>query len=493
VKQKEVGSRPFLVIGAGPAGLTAAYALAKAGVAPFVCERLPIEGGLARTEVFDGYRFDMGGHRFFTKSAEINALWHEILGDEFLKRPRLSRIYYRKRFFDYPLRPYNAMRNLGIIETVRVLASFARWKLFPHKTENTFAQWVTNRFGKRLFEIFFKSYTEKVWGISTDELSSDWAVQRIKNLSLGLAILNAFSRSRATATSLIEEFHYPRLGPGMMWATVADRIRDLGGTVQTKATVKEIYHDGSVIQAVRLDSNARENVIEVEQLISSIPITTLVQSLRPAPPTEILNAAASLRHRDFLTVGLVLKRENVFPDNWIYIHDPDVRVGRIQNYKNWSPSMVPDQMTTSLGLEYFCNEAEPLWLMSDVDLIELGSVELEKLGISQKEDVLAGCVFRVPKAYPIYDASYQDRIATLRSYVLRFLNLHTVGRNGLHRYDNQDHAMLTGLYVARNLLEGTSFNVWDVNTEAAYLEDRAEAKAGRTSPESPAKDSRAKA
>jgi protoporphyrinogen oxidase len=463
-----------VVIGAGPAGLTAARALARLGLRPTVVEKSGTVGGLARTETFKGFYFDMGGHRFFTKVAEANQIWQEVLGEHFLRRPRLSRIYYDRRFFYYPLRPLNAMLGLGPWQAILILLSYLRWQISPHRREDTFEQWVTNRFGRRLFQIFFKTYTEKVWGIPCSELRAEWAAQRIKDLSLKAAVLSMFLKPKRTIKTLIEEFNYPRLGPGMMWNVVAGEIRQQQGTVRLHSEVVTVRRTGLRIDDILVSTDGHEKSIPGTHFISSMPVSELVQKLSPAPPAPVLEAARRLSYRDFLTVCLIVSRPHVFPDNWIYVHSPEVTVGRIQNFKNWSPDMVPDPDKTSLGLEYFCTEGDALWNRPDAELVELGKRELEYIGLVRAADVEDGCVFRVPKAYPIYNTGYRDSLATVREFVDRLENLQTIGRNGLHRYNNQDHAMLTGLLAVRNLTQGERNDLWSVNVDQDYQEEVAE-------------------
>ncbi len=463
-----------VVIGAGPAGLTAAYELTKYNIRPLVYEKLDKVGGIARTEYCDGFYFDMGGHRFFTKSTEVNRMWHEILDDDFLLRPRLSRIYYDRKFFDYPLKPFNALRGLGIWQSTLVGLSYLRWQIFPSPREDTFEQWVTNRFGKRLFNLFFKSYTEKVWGIPTSELSSEWAAQRIKGLSLKTAVLNMFIQPRETITTLIEEFHYPRRGPGMLWDEVKSRIELQDGEVHLNSDVKGIKWDGNRLKSVIVMRNGEEQIVEGHDFISSMPIKEFIARLDPPPPQAVLEAASQLFHRDFLTVCLMVDAEHLFDDNWIYVHDPDVIVGRIQNFKNWSPDMVPDPSMTSLGLEYFCNKGDELWSTTDGELIELGKREIDHVGLARSEDVVGGCVFRVEHTYPVYDSNYSQHLGIIRGFLENLENFQTIGRNGLHRYNNQDHAMLTGMLAVRNLVFGENNDLWSVNAEQEYLEEAIE-------------------
>lgn len=356
--------REVVVIGGGPAGLTAAHQLADQGIDTTVLEKAAIVGGLARTESYRGFHFDRGGHRFFTKSKAVEVFWQDVLTDDFIERDRVSRIYYRQRFFDYPLKAVNTLRSLGLWESLLIMISCLRWKAFPHAVEETFEQWVTNRFGKTLFETFFKTYTEKVWGIPCSELKAEWAAQRIKGLSLKTAVLNMFWTPDRTIKTLIEHFHYPRLGPGMMWRAVAARIDDRGGKIRMESEVVRIERTGSRVDRVIIRHNGRELPIEGTDFISSMPLTEFVRKLDPPAPDYVIQAAGQLKYRDFLTVCLIINQPDLFHDNWIYIHDPQVKVGRIQNYKNWSPNMVPDSNQSSLGLEYFCNEGDALWTRS---------------------------------------------------------------------------------------------------------------------------------
>jgi protoporphyrinogen oxidase len=467
-----------LIIGAGPAGLTAAWQLAKAGKQAVVFEQDDVVGGIARTTVYNGCRFDIGGHRFYTKVELVQQLWREILGEELLLRPRLSRIYYGGKFFDYPLKPVNALLGLGPIEAARIGGSYLWARAFPDPEERNFAQWVSNRFGRRLYEIFFKTYTEKVWGMPCSEISADWAAQRIKNLDLVAALRNALLGERAAAdgraiTTLIEEFHYPRLGPGQMWETAAARLAARGVETRLRQRVESIRHDGERVRAIRVrDAEGAAHETSGTHVVSSMALQTLLSSLDPPPPPEVLAAARRLRYRDFLTVALIVNQPALFPDNWIYVHSPDVKLGRIQNYKNWSPHMVADPRTSALGLEYFVSEGDALWSAADAELIALGKRELALLGLARAADVVDGCVIRMPKAYPVYDEHYQAALGVIRPWLARLSNLHAVGRNGQHRYNNQDHSMVTACYAVENILAGRALrDVWDVNVEAEYGEE----------------------
>ena len=471
-----------LIIGAGPAGLTAAYEAMKLGLPAKVIEKDDVVGGISRTAVVGGYRFDIGGHRFFTKLPEIEALWREILGTDFLVRPRLSRIYYREKFFDYPIKPVNALLGLGPLEAIRIVLSYAYVRAFPSRDERTFEQWVSNRFGRRLYEIFFETYTEKIWGMKCSEIGADWAAQRIKNLDLVATVKTAllgsrFSRRREV-TSLIERFLYPRLGPGMLWERCRDILEEKGYPTLTGTEVTSIRHSAGRVTAVCVrDREGREREERADQFISSMPIRDLLNAFDPAPPDHVLDAANRLRYRDFLTVGLIIDRAELFPDNWIYIHSPKVKVGRIQNFKNWSSEMVPDPSKTSLGLEYFVQEGDELWNAEDADLIALGARECEELGLIDVSEMIDGAVLRVPKAYPVYDSAYKENLGEIRAYLDGFENLQQVGRNGQHRYNNQDHSMATALYAVRNIC-GAEYDVWDVNIEETYHEEVQEHETG---------------
>ncbi len=470
-ESSETSQRRIVIIGGGPAGLTAAYELVKLGEHPIVLEKRDKVGGIARTEEFKSFHFDMGGHRFFTKVPEVNRMWREVMGRDLLLRPRLSRIYYDKKFFYYPLKPLNTLLGLGIKQSILVSLSYLRWQIRPFHTEESFEQWVTNRFGRRLFMTFFKTYTEKVWGIPTSELKAEWAAQRIKDLSFKTAIVSMFVKPGKKIKTLIEEFHYPRLGPGMLWEKVSSQVEQSGGQVQLQREVIRIERCGNRITSVLVNNNGSVEEITGTDFISSMPLRDLILKLEPPPPPTIVHAAEQLRYRDFLTVCLIVNRPFLFPDNWIYVHDPSVRVGRIQNFKNWSPSMVPDLQKTSLGLEYFCNEGDELWNMTDADLIELGKREISRIGLAHYEDIEDGCVFRVDKSYPVYDSDYREHLDNLRQFVAAFDNLQTIGRNGLHRYNNQDHSMLTGMLAVRNMIYGEKNDLWSVNADQEYHEE----------------------
>jgi protoporphyrinogen oxidase len=401
-------------------------------------------------------------------------MWREVLGEaDFLRRRRLSRIYYNKRFFFYPLRVPDTLRGLGLWNSLLIVASYLKAQLFPQDPERTFEQWVANRFGARLYRTFFKAYTEKVWGIPCHGISAEWAAQRIKNLSLLAAVKHAFlQRPPADQTrvipTLIDAFDYPRLGPGQMWTTVADIARRRGSAVRCGALVDAVRWADNRVVAVEVGGE----LVRGSHFISSMPLRELIQKLSPGVPEEVQRAAAGLNYRDFLTVALIVNQPDLFPDNWIYIHDPGVRMGRVQNFKNWSPDMVPSPDKTCLGLEYFCFEGDDLWTMADRELIELGKRELQALGLARAVDVEDGTVVRMPKAYPVYDIEYAERLAVVRKFLDSIDNLQVIGRNGMHKYNNQDHSMHTAMLAVRNIL-GDQCNVWRVNADQDFHGERA--------------------
>ena len=471
-----LGKERVAFVGAGPASLTAAYELQKLSNqhVPHLFEAGRQVGGIARTEIHEGYRFDIGGHRFFTKVPEVEAIWEEVMGDDFITVPRLSRIYYRGRYFDYPLKFFNALKNIGPTEAVRIVASYMWWRARPHPEEETFEQWVVNRFGLRLYNHFFRSYTQKVWGIPPNQIRSDWAAQRIKDLSLLRAVTNALGFA-SSSTSLIEEFKYPRLGPGMMWERIADQICDKGGSAELDCRAVRLLRQENCVTAVEIErTDARgevsREVVMADHFVNSAALRDLLPMFDPPPPDSVMKAAARLNYRDFLIVTLILDRPDPFPDNWIYIHDPDVTVGRIQNFRAWSSEMIPNRKHASIGMEYFCNHTDPIWAMDDTALRDMAARELDILGLADKAEVIDSAVIRQHKAYPVYDAEYQAALNTIREWLDQLENFQTIGRNGLHRYNNQDHSMLTGMLAARNII-GEQHDLWSVNVERAYQEE----------------------
>jgi protoporphyrinogen oxidase len=474
------------IIGAGPAGLTAAYLLSKQGLRVTVIEKDPIYvGGISRTVKHGGFRFDIGGHRFFSKSKEVVDLWNEILPDDFIQRPRMSRIYYEGKFYSYPLRAFEALFNLGVIRSTLCMLSYAKAKLMPNKNVKSFEDWTVNQFGHKLYSIFFKTYTEKVWGMPCDEMSADWAAQRIKGLSLWSAVVDGLKRSLGLnkkpndgmeTKTLLETFRYPRQGPGMMWDAARDKVIAMGNDVVMNTSLKQLRFDDMTqrwnMQTVT-DNGAVAN-INAAHVISSAPMRELAGRIYPLPAT--LPSALNLNYRDFLTVALMIKSEDLFPDNWIYIHDSKVKVGRVQNFRSWSPEMVPDPELACVGLEYFCFEGDGLWSMSDDDLVALATKEMAILGLCDPKTVVGGAVVRQEKAYPVYDETYRNNVEAMRVELeADYPTLHMVGRNGMHRYNNQDHAMMTAMLTVKNIVAGRRvYDIWNVNEDAEYHESGTE-------------------
>ncbi|MEY2590923.1 MAG: hypothetical protein QOJ67_2907 [Acidimicrobiaceae bacterium] len=466
----------IVIIGAGPAGLTAAYELSKLGVPATVLEADTVVGGISRTVEREGWRFDIGGHRFFTKVKEVEAFWHEILPDEdFLLRPRMSRIYYEGKYYDYPLKAMNALRNLGFIESVRCVLSYVWARLRPPKDQRNLEGWISAQFGARLYQHFFKSYNEKLWGVPAHEISADFAAQRIKNLNLGKAIVNALlpKRNQTDITSLIEEFQYPKYGPGMMWEACRDKVEAAGTEVVMRAPVVRLKHDGGQVRSVVSTTDGVETEHPCTDVISTMPLPVMLRSMDPPADAKALAAADGLSFRDFITVALVVPAEYSFPDNWIYIHSPKVKVGRIQNFGSWSPYLIKEGRTC-LGLEFFVFEGDEFWNSRDEDLIAQGKRELEVLGLVDADKVEAGYVVRMPKAYPVYDEDYRANVDLIRAWLAEHAsNVHPVGRNGMHKYNNQDHSMYTAMLTVENIALGGHHDIWAVNVEEEYHEEKA--------------------
>ena len=458
-----------LVGGAGPAGLAAALYVARRGGRPTVFEQISRVGGHARTETFQGYRFDIGGHRFFTRVSEIESLWEELLGERFLRVARQSRIYYRSRFFQYPLRLGDVVAGLGVWNSMLMTLSFIRARLRPYRQEETFEQWVVNRFGRRLYETFFKTYTEKVWGIPCNQIRADWAAQRIRHLSFVSAVTDALGLGAGRAKSLVNEFRYPELGPGQMWEAAMHRIVNDGGDVELNSRIVAIRRAGTTVRDCVILSPEGERVVEADAFLFSLALPDVLGCMEPLPPPAVLEAASRLRYRDFLTVCVIVDHPDLFPDNWIYVHDPGINMGRLQNFKNWSAAMVPDPSKTSLGAEFFVSRGDRLWQMDDDDLIALTVRELEALSITRGARIEAARVYRQRRAYPVYDDTYRDALGTIRTFIDSLDNAWMIGRNGLHRYNNQDHSMLTGMLAVDNIA-GAAHDLWSVNENEQYHE-----------------------
>lgn len=475
-----------IIIGAGPAGLAAGFELSQKAQNPqgssprVIClEKDAIVGGISRTVCHNGFRFDIGGHRFFTKIDRVNDLWRKVLGDDFMKRNRLSRIYYNGKFFQYPLKPTNALAGLGLINSCAILFSYFATKVRPYPREDTFEQWVSNRFGRKLYKIFFKTYTEKVWGIPCDQIQAEWAAQRIKGLSLASAIKTALLGNKGNIKTLIEQFDYPKLGPGQMYEKMAEIINQppspncdkinqcLLNHKVTRINVSDNKFDSVCVE----DADGNKKTITGNNFLSSMPIDELVRSMNPSPPQQVLTAAANLKYRSLLTVNLMMKRKETFPDTWIYIHAPEVKVGRVQCFSNWSPFMVPSPEFSSLGLEYFCSTGDELWNSPDEQLVDLAKKEISQLGLADPATVIDAFVIRTPKTYPVYSMDYRENLEVIKNYLADFTNLQCIGRNGMFKYNNMDHSILSGLLAADNIL-GAHHNLWEINTEEEYHEQK---------------------
>jgi len=529
-----MSNRKALIIGAGPAGLTAAFELIKrTDIQPIVLEKSEDMGGISRTVRYKGNRMDIGGHRFFSKSDRVMKWWMDVMPVEasqephaityrnqtrevplspapstpvdadrvMLIRKRKSRIYFLRQFFDYPIRLSAAtLKQLGLVRTVKIGVSYTQSAIHQTKPERTLEQFLINRFGRELYLTFFKSYTEKVWGVPCDEISAEWGAQRIKGLSVVSAIRHflksAFAAKKSsgddtdiaqkgTETSLIEKFMYPKLGPGQLWEYVAEDVKNKGGIVRTQSNVIRLLTDGSRVVAAEVEdavSGARET-IAADYFFSTMPIKELMRALDAPVPANVLEVSDGLIYRDFITVGLLLTKLKIsdqtpegarlLADNWIYIQEPDVQVGRMQIFNNWSPHLVADPSKVWIGLEYFCYETDAIWKLPDAEMIELAKQEMAKIGIIETGDVLDACVIRVPKTYPAYFGAY-ERFEEIKTYVNGFANLFLIGRNGMHKYNNQDHSMLTAMTAVDNIIEGRTdkSNLWDLNTEMEYHESK---------------------
>jgi protoporphyrinogen oxidase/putative flippase GtrA len=466
-------SAPVYILGGGPAGLAAAYQLTKQGQAVVVVERDARVGGLAKSIEYQGFVLDCGPHRFFTKVAPVLALWNEILGNEQVAINRLTRIYYGGKYFSYPLKALEALLTLGVVESLRILISYVRARLFPRCNPENFAEWVTNQFGKRLFEIFFEGYTEKLWGISCTEISADWAAQRIKGLSLLSALRNALLGNNGKVKSLVDQFQFPRLGSGQLYEKICDYLRCHNQHVLLHTEAVRVHHDESHITHVTLRNRQTgvEETVGCSGVISSIPITLLVQQMHAPAPTEVINAAKSLKFRNTILVYLIVEHGDMFPDNWLYINEPTVQLGRVTNFANWSPDMLPNRQQTPLCCEYWCNFDDPMWAKSDDELRLQAEQELRKIALLRHEKVSGGFVVRLPRTYPVYVGNYTAALLEIQAYLKQFQNLQLIGRYGSFKYNNQDHSLLMGILAAENVLTPGKHDLWSINSDSEYQEE----------------------
>lgn len=459
-----IQKKEAVIIGAGPAGLTAGTELLRLdNVNVTVLERDNIIGGLARTNDYKGYRYDIGPHHFITDSEEVMTWWLDLMGDDFHPHKRFTRIYYNNHFFNYPLEPFNVITGLSLVECIRSVMSYAKARLFPIKNPKTFQDWISNRFGSRLFGMFFKTYTEKVWGIPCDKISSDWAAQRIKGFSLGHAIFYAFFGrffKKNVPRTIQDTFYYPSLGSGTLWERAAERLTKMGGEILLGQQVSKIEHDHTKITAVAaLQSDGFERRFAGDDFFSTMPLQALIKSLSPQPPAEVVEAAKALQYRGLITINLVIDKSKIIPDHWLYVHEKSVRMGRIGNMNNFSVKMVADEKHTALSLEYFAFVNEPFWQLSEKELVKIGAAELEKLNLVKASDVIDGMVVKTSEAYPVYDQNYHKHLGIVLGYLKHFKNLHLMGRNGMHRYNNMDVAMLSALHAVKEYTKQNDFTL----------------------------------
>ena len=466
---------PLFVLGGGPAGLAAAHKLCKQGHSVVVVERDSTVGGLAKSFEYEGFILDYGPHRFFTKLPPVLQFWNEVLGDEQVTVNRLTRIYYGNRYFSYPLKAFEALLTLGVTESARIVASYLRAQLFPSQAPKNFAEWVSGRFGRRLFEIFFEGYTEKLWGIPCTEISADWAAQRIKGLSLLSAVRSALLGNSGKVKSLVDQFQFPRLGSGQLYERAADYLTSHGQTVLLDTEVLRIHHQDNQAQALTLKNRrtGEESIVPCSGVISSIPLTHLVEQLTPAAPAPVREMAKSLRFRNTVLVYVMVDSGQLFPDNWLYINDPTVQLGRVTNFANWSADMLPNRKQTPLCCEYWC-QFEGLWEMNDDALVAMAERDLRKIGLLNDEAVNGGFVIRLPRTYPIYAGNYKEALATIQNHLQGINNLQAVGRYGAFKYNNQDHSLLMGIMAAENVATPGKHNLWTVNSDDDYQEEAKE-------------------
>lgn len=465
---------PIYILGAGPAGLAAAYTLTQQGQKVVVVERESQVGGLAKSIEYQGFILDLGPHRFYTKILPVLKLWNEVLGSEQVTVSRLTRIYYNGKYFSYPLKAIEVLFALGIVENVRIFFSYLVAKLLPNRHPENFSEWVSAKFGKRLSEIFFEGYTEKLWGIPCTEISAEWAAQRIKGLSLIKALRTAFFGSDGKVKSLIDQFQFPRLGSGQLYDKISEYLLDKNQEILLNTEVVKVYeHNNRVTKLTLRNCQTKvESTVGCSAVISSVPLNILVKEIiSPSPCKEILLLARSLKFRNTILVYLIVEGSNLFPDNWLYINEPSVRLGRVTNFANWSSAMLSNQHQTPLCCEYWCNFDEPMWQQPEAELFSLAEQELRKIGLLHHEKVVGSFVVRLPRTYPIYTGDYKHILSELQIYIDRFENLQVVGRYGAFKYNNQDHSLLMGILAAENVLNPGKHDLWEVNSDSEYVEE----------------------
>ncbi len=449
------------IIGAGPAGITAAYQLSKKIKSIEVYEATESVGGLAKTIDLWNQRIDIGPHRFFSNDTRINELWLEVANGDYEMVNRLTRIYYKQKFYHYPIKALNALKNLGILEALFCVYYYFLELLKPTKDTSTFEGWVTNRFGKRLYEIFFKSYTEKLWGIKCTELDADFAAQRIKKFSLGEAIKSALFGNSGKHKTLVDQFAYPHNGTGIIYERMANYVKSQGGQVHLKTPVKRVLSRDNKAYALELEDGS---IQEYDHIISSMPMTLLVDRL-PDTPKQILDFTRTLKFRNTIIIYLNVNAKDLFDDNWLYIQDNDLQMGRLTNFRNWVPQINNGEQSTICALEYWCYDNDPIWTQDNNELIELGKKELIKTGLIKNASITDGMVYRISKCYPVYDNGYKSRLIPVEDYLKSIQNLHVIGRYGSFKYNNQDHSILMGMLAAENILENKNHNLWNINTD----------------------------
>ncbi len=453
--------------------MAAAYKLTQMGQPVVVVEREDRVGGLAKSITYQGFILDFGPHRFFTKIQPVLELWDQVLGTEQVTVPRLTRIYYQKQYFQYPIKAFEVLRKVGWWESLQIVASYLWAQLIPQPPPKHFADWVKGHFGTRLFEIFFEGYTEKLWGIPCTEISADWAAQRIKGLNLWQAIRTAFLGSSGNVKTLIDQFQFPRLGSGQLYERMHCFLQAHNQQVLLNTEVISLHHQGSRITQLQLHhlTTGQTESVSASDVISSIPLTILVQNLKPSPPPDVLQAAKNLKFRNTILVYLIVQGSRLFPDNWLYINDPTVALGRVTNFANWSGDMLPNQEQTPLCCEYWCNFGDPLWQEREENLLALAERELREICLLQDQKICSGFVVRLPRTYPIYAGSYKEDLAILQEYLSQFENLQLVGRYGSFKYNNQDHSLLMGILAAENISKPGTHNLWQVNSDDEYQEE----------------------